>query len=75
MNPKSKLSINGVWKTILTPIPSKKIVRITPMIAKNPIGTISFLISSSLNFRPDSKIRSGIKTNNIKLGALFTIKS
>jgi putative transposase len=46
-----------------------------PIIAKNPIGIISFLISRDLNFRADSNIRSGIKTNNIKSGALFTIES
>ena len=75
IEPKRIPWIIGTLKIILTPTPIRKMVRISPIIAKNPIGIIYLLISFSLNFRADSNIRSGIKTNNIKSGTLFTIES
>jgi len=34
------------------------------MIAKNPMETASFFISSNFDFRPESKIKGEMKINN-----------
>jgi hypothetical protein len=75
IDPKSSPSINLISKIALKPNATIKIVRITPITEKNPIGIISLLISRSFNFRPDSKIRIGRMTKNIRSGNLFVVKS
>ena len=70
MVPKSKPSINGIWNIVVTAIPIIRIVIITPIIAKKPIGTASFFIYLINNLRPDSKIKIGIITYNIISGVL-----
>jgi hypothetical protein len=40
IDPKSNPLIIGTLKIILTAIPTRNMVRITPIIAKNPIGVI-----------------------------------
>jgi hypothetical protein len=75
IDPKSSPSMNLISKIALKPNATIKIVRITPITEKNPIGIISLLISRSFSFRPDSKIRIGRITKNIRSGNLFVVKS
>jgi len=65
--PNNSASRKGTAKIKPMGIPIKNIVAITPMIAKNPMGTDSFFICPNSNFRPASKIKRGMKTSNIKL--------